>query len=112
MVKSRCLSNSPCNILTFRDTFSSVDYQGRGELAERQQKLGQFLSILTKLGDEFNAAIWLTVKCSSRERGGEEYRVSLIHTDFASELIMSHHYGSYEALVVKLFAPFSNSVFL
>lgn len=31
-----------------------VDYSGRGELADRQQKLGQMLSKLTKLADEFN----------------------------------------------------------
>lgn len=37
-----------------------VDYQGRGQLADRQQKLGMFLSHLTKLADEFNIAIYLT----------------------------------------------------
>ncbi|CAF9906234.1 MAG: carboxymethylenebutenolidase [Alectoria fallacina] len=31
-----------------------VDYCGRGELADRQQKLNQFLSKLTHMAEEFN----------------------------------------------------------
>jgi hypothetical protein len=31
-----------------------VDYSGRGELSERQQKLAQMLSKLTKLSEEYN----------------------------------------------------------
>ncbi|KAK8804129.1 hypothetical protein WA171_000222 [Blastocystis sp. BT1] len=34
-----------------------VDYSGRGELAERQQKLGRHLSALKKLAEEFNVAV-------------------------------------------------------
>ncbi|EFO64232.1 Dmc1b [Giardia lamblia P15] len=37
-----------------------VDFTGRGELADRQQKLGQHLSGLAKLADEFNLAIFVT----------------------------------------------------
>lgn len=37
-----------------------VDYTGRGQLAERQQKLGQFLSALNKLAEEFNISVYLT----------------------------------------------------
>ncbi|KAG9394859.1 DNA recombination and repair protein DMC1 [Carpediemonas membranifera] len=37
-----------------------VDFSGRGELAERQQKLGFFMSRLTKLSDEFNVAVYIT----------------------------------------------------
>ncbi|KAG9396210.1 DNA recombination and repair protein DMC1 [Carpediemonas membranifera] len=37
-----------------------VDFSGRGELAERQQKLGFFMSRLTKLSDEFNVAVFIT----------------------------------------------------
>eukprot|EP00897_Mesotaenium_endlicherianum_P005170 jgi/Mesen1/4681/ME000241S03720 len=37
-----------------------VDFSGRGELAERQQKLGQMLSRLTKIAEEFNVAVFLT----------------------------------------------------
>jgi meiotic recombination protein DMC1 len=37
-----------------------VDYSGRGELAERQQKLGRMLSKLMKLAEEFNVAVVVT----------------------------------------------------
>ena len=37
-----------------------TEFTGRGELAERQQKLGQFLSRLQKLADEFNLAVFVT----------------------------------------------------
>ena len=34
-----------------------VDYCGRGELADRQQKLNQFLSRLTHMAEEFNVCV-------------------------------------------------------
>ncbi|CAF9912990.1 MAG: carboxymethylenebutenolidase [Heterodermia speciosa] len=34
-----------------------VDYSGRGELADRQQKLNQFLSRLTHMAEEFNVCV-------------------------------------------------------
>eukprot|EP01061_Rhynchopus_euleeides_P019840 TRINITY_DN3254_c3_g1_i1.p1 TRINITY_DN3254_c3_g1~~TRINITY_DN3254_c3_g1_i1.p1 ORF type:complete len:358 (+),score=187.23 TRINITY_DN3254_c3_g1_i1:130-1203(+) len=37
-----------------------VDFSGRGELAERQQKLGRMLSHLVKLAEEFNVAVYIT----------------------------------------------------
>lgn len=37
-----------------------VDYTGRGELADRQQKLAQMLSKLQKLAEEYNVAVFLT----------------------------------------------------
>ncbi|BFZ56989.1 Meiotic recombination protein dmc1 [Savitreella phatthalungensis] len=37
-----------------------VDYSGRGELSERQQKLNIMLSRLTKLSEEFNVAVFMT----------------------------------------------------
>ena len=37
-----------------------VDYSGRGELADRQQKLGKMLNRLTKIAEEFNVAILIT----------------------------------------------------
>lgn len=37
-----------------------VDFSGRGELAERQQKLGRMLSILTKIAEEFNVVVYYT----------------------------------------------------
>ncbi|KAF8735213.1 hypothetical protein AX14_002478 [Amanita brunnescens Koide BX004] len=42
-----------------------VDYSGRGELSERQQKAGQMLSKLTKLSEEYNIAILLTNQVQS-----------------------------------------------
>jgi len=42
-----------------------TDYSGRGELSERQQKLGQMLSKLTKLSEEFNIAILITNQVQS-----------------------------------------------
>lgn len=43
-----------------------VDFSGRGELSERQQKLAQMLSKLTKLSEEYNIAVLLTnqVQCN------------------------------------------------
>lgn len=42
-----------------------VDYSGRGELSERQQKLAQMLSKLTKLSEEYNIIILLTNQVQS-----------------------------------------------
>ena len=37
-----------------------VDFSGRGELADRQQKLAQLLSRLQKIGEEYNVAVFVT----------------------------------------------------
>ncbi|KAG9306089.1 hypothetical protein G9A89_015993 [Geosiphon pyriformis] len=37
-----------------------TDYSGRGELAERQQKLNIMLSRLVKIAEEFNVAVYIT----------------------------------------------------
>jgi meiotic recombination protein DMC1 len=42
-----------------------VDFTGRGELSGRQQRLGQFMSKLSKLADEFNLAIVCTNQVQS-----------------------------------------------
>ncbi|KAJ4358107.1 carboxymethylenebutenolidase [Didymosphaeria variabile] len=42
-----------------------VDYVGRGELNERQQKLNQFLSKLTHVAEEFNVAVFMTNQVQS-----------------------------------------------
>ncbi|KAK6463971.1 DNA recombination and repair protein Rad51 [Scheffersomyces coipomensis] len=42
-----------------------VDYSGRGELNERQQKLNQHLSCLTRLSEDYNIAIFLTNQVQS-----------------------------------------------
>lgn len=45
-----------------------IDYIGRGELAERQQHLGQFLNKLTMLAEEFNVAVLMVSFLSSASR--------------------------------------------
>jgi meiotic recombination protein DMC1 len=40
-----------------------VEFSGRGELSERQQKLGQYLSQLVKISEEFNVAVALVNQC-------------------------------------------------
>ena len=37
-----------------------IDFQGRGELADRQQKLNQFMGLLTRMSEEFNVAVYIT----------------------------------------------------
>nr|GLL37111.1 cell division control protein 2 homolog D [Ipomoea trifida] len=47
-----------------------VDFIGRGELAERQQKLAQMLSRLTKIAEEFNVAVYMTNQVIADPGGG------------------------------------------
>jgi meiotic recombination protein DMC1 len=47
-----------------------VDFSGRGELAERQQKLAQMLSKLLKMAEEFNVAVVLTNQVVADPGGG------------------------------------------
>lgn len=42
-----------------------VDYCGRGELNERQQKLNQYLSKLCRISEEFNIAVFMTNQVQS-----------------------------------------------
>lgn len=42
-----------------------VDYCGRGELADRQQKLNQMMSKLTHMAEEFNVAVFMTNQVQS-----------------------------------------------
>lgn len=42
-----------------------VDYSGRGELNERQQKLNQHLSSLTRIAEDYNIAVFLTNQVQS-----------------------------------------------
>lgn len=37
-----------------------VDYHGRGELSERQQVMGRFLSKVQKISEQFNVAVFIT----------------------------------------------------
>ncbi|XP_061985055.1 meiotic recombination protein DMC1 homolog [Populus nigra] len=47
-----------------------VDFTGRGELAERQQKLAQMLSRLIKISEEFNVAVYMTNQVIADPGGG------------------------------------------
>ncbi|KAK2711571.1 meiotic recombination protein DMC1/LIM15 homolog [Artemia franciscana] len=42
-----------------------VDFSGRGELSERQQKLAQMLSRLQKISEEYNVAVFITNQMTS-----------------------------------------------
>lgn len=42
-----------------------VDYSGRGELGERQQKLNQHLSRLNRIAEDFNIAVFMTNQVQS-----------------------------------------------
>ncbi len=44
-----------------------TDYSGRGELAERQQKLNQMLAKLMRIAEEFNVAVFITNQASGWE---------------------------------------------
>lgn len=62
-----------CYRLLVIDSISAtfrVDFSGRGELAERQQKLGKHLSSLTKLAEEFNVAVYISNQVISDPSGG------------------------------------------
>ncbi|RYQ93956.1 hypothetical protein Ahy_B09g100170 [Arachis hypogaea] len=47
-----------------------VDFSGRGELAERQQRLAQMLSRLVKIAEEFNVAVYMTNQVIADPGGG------------------------------------------
>lgn len=42
-----------------------VDFSGRGELADRQQKLAQMLSRLQKISEEYNVSVFITNQMTS-----------------------------------------------
>ncbi|KAJ8924919.1 hypothetical protein NQ315_001076 [Exocentrus adspersus] len=42
-----------------------VDFTGRGEMADRQQKLGQMMSRLQKISEEYNVAVFVTNQITS-----------------------------------------------
>ncbi|KAJ3311118.1 Meiotic recombination protein dmc1 [Blyttiomyces sp. JEL0837] len=47
-----------------------TDFNGRGELSERQQKLNQMLSRLMKVAEEFNVAVFITNQMCADPAGG------------------------------------------
>lgn len=52
-----------------------VDYEGRGQLSERQQVLGRFLSKVQKISEQFNIAVFLTNQVMADPGGGMSYAV-------------------------------------
>ena len=50
-----------------------VDFSGRGELAERQQKLAKMMSTLTKIAEEFNVAVYITNQVVSDPGGASMF---------------------------------------
>lgn len=55
-----------------------VDYSGRGELAERQQKLAQMMSRLQKIAEEYNVAVWITNQMTADPGAGLTFQVCLM----------------------------------
>ncbi|AQK53189.1 Meiotic recombination protein DMC1-like protein [Zea mays] len=47
-----------------------VDFSGRGELEEREQKLAHMLSRLTKIAEEFNVEVYITNQVIADPGGG------------------------------------------
>jgi RecA/RadA recombinase len=64
-----------------------VDYSGRGELSERQQKLNQMLKRLSGLSEEFNIAIFLTNQVPLQNPHSNLLAVYLI---YRSNLTLEH----------------------
>jgi meiotic recombination protein DMC1 len=68
--KKACIDYSYSSLITNKIVDSimalfRVDYSGRGELSERQQKLNQMLKRLSGLSEEFNVAVFLTNQVQS-----------------------------------------------
>ncbi|XP_068439240.1 meiotic recombination protein DMC1/LIM15 homolog isoform X1 [Clinocottus analis] len=51
-----------------------VDFSGRGELAERQQKLAQMLSRLQKISEEYNVAVFITNQMTADPGAGMSFQ--------------------------------------
>ncbi|KAD4180283.1 hypothetical protein E3N88_28874 [Mikania micrantha] len=66
------MSEEPFRLLIIDSVIAlfRVDFTGRGELAERQQKLAQMLSRLTKIAEEFNVAVYMTNQVIADPGGG------------------------------------------
>uniref|UniRef100_A0A1J3DGV1 Meiotic recombination protein DMC1 homolog n=1 Tax=Noccaea caerulescens TaxID=107243 RepID=A0A1J3DGV1_NOCCA len=66
------MSEEPFRILIVDSVIAlfRVDFTGRGELADRQQKLAQMLSRLIKIAEEFNVAVYMTNQVIADPGGG------------------------------------------
>ncbi|KAK6170632.1 hypothetical protein SNE40_018982 [Patella caerulea] len=51
-----------------------VDFSGRGELADRQQKLAQLLSRLQKIAEEYNVSVFVTNQMTSDPGAGMSFQ--------------------------------------
>ena len=51
-----------------------VDFSGRGELAERQQRLGQFLARVSRIAEEFNVAVFMTNQMTADPGNGMSFQ--------------------------------------
>uniref|UniRef100_A0A8C4T9C7 Meiotic recombination protein n=1 Tax=Erpetoichthys calabaricus TaxID=27687 RepID=A0A8C4T9C7_ERPCA len=51
-----------------------VDFSGRGELAERQQRLAQMLSRLQKISEEYNVAVFITNQMTADPGAGMTFQ--------------------------------------
>ena len=69
---SICLSTTYVIYISFYhiSTYLSIyialfrtEFSGRGELSERQQKLGQHLGQLVRIAEEFNIAVFVINQC-------------------------------------------------
>lgn len=54
---------SPSLFLHLNVALFRMEFAGRGELSERQQKLGQHLGHLVRLAEEFNIAVVVINQC-------------------------------------------------
>ncbi|CAI0465741.1 unnamed protein product, partial [Linum tenue] len=66
------MSEEPFRLLVVDSVIAlfRVDFTGRGELADRQQKLAQMLSRMTKIAEEFNVAVYMTNQVIADPGGG------------------------------------------
>ncbi|PWA21874.1 hypothetical protein CCH79_00015670, partial [Gambusia affinis] len=93
-----------------------VDFSGRGELAERQQKLAQMLSRLQKISEEYNVAVFVTNQMTADPGAGMTFQADpkkpigghiLAH---ASTTRISLRKGRGEMRIAKIFDSFDGSV--
>ncbi|CAL4070667.1 unnamed protein product, partial [Meganyctiphanes norvegica] len=51
-----------------------VDFSGRGELADRQQRLAQYMSRLQKISEEYNVSVFITNQMTSDPGAGMSFQ--------------------------------------
>ncbi|GAB4819384.1 hypothetical protein N2152v2_006430 [Parachlorella kessleri] len=66
------MSEEPFKLLIMDSITANArtEFSGRGELAERQQKLGQLMARLRKIAEEYNVAVLITNQVVSDPSGG------------------------------------------